>query len=206
MLTSSPYSVNPANERLLSYFFKSTLNTEDNWYYPTSGIYFFTSYAYHTDNFVTYKNRTGYNDISVHWRFNATPFQRLTLQPGLFGRFLIGDSNPIFFANFLGTEQNIVEQQIYFPGIHSINYTECFLLGARLNLRVNITEKRYVFCNFATARSVNKIKNLVADWPDIFGLALGYAYNTFLGPLELTIGYSSLAPSLNFYLNIGHRF
>lgn len=206
ILTSQSTAIEIPNEHLISYFFNSTLNTENNWYYPTSGIFFQTTFAYHTDNFFSYNNLPGYGTLKFVWRAALSPHPKFVIQPGFFGRFIIGKEHSIFHSNTVGSMQNIVEQQIYFPGATSISLTDDYLLGFNINLRLNFANKRYIFLHFANARIVQSPEQIITQWPQLFGLALGYAHDTFLGPLEASFGYSSLSTGLNFYLNIGHRF
>lgn len=200
------------NQRFLSYFFESLLDTEDDWYFPTTGTHFRTAISYHTDNFVTFDDGPGIPDISLQWRINISPTPRMTFQPGIFARMLFGEEMPLPYINALGTRQRIIDQQFEFPGAHSISQIERFLTGIHLNFQYLLAEKRYIIIRTAAARHVGSIKDIIIPEIDptsshfIYGISAGFAYSSFLGPIEGHIGYSSLSPGLNFYLNIGHSF
>jgi hypothetical protein len=49
-------------------------------------------------------------------------------------------------------------------------------------------------------------RELFEDWPNVFGLQVGYCYSGIIGPMSINFGYSNLAPGLSFYLNVGHTF
>jgi hypothetical protein len=73
-------------------------------------------------------------------------------------------------------------------------------------MQFNITGNHYLLMNAGVARHTLNLDELVEDWPNLWGASMGYCYYSFLGPIEAMLGYSKLAPGLNFYLNIGHRF
>lgn len=212
ILSSSATSIPLNDHRFLSYFFQSLLDTEDDYYFPTSGLHFLVNFSYHTDNFATLDDKAGIPDFSLLWRINLSPSSKITFQPGLFSRMLLSNQMPLAYINVLGTKQEIVEQQIAFPGIHSLVQTERFLIGIHLNLQYMLVNKHYLLIRSAAARHTGEWKDFFQNTVDptnsqyIYGLSLGYAYKSFLGPIEAHIGYSTLAPGLNFYLNIGHSF
>ena len=201
------------DQRFFSYIFESLLNTENDWYFPTAGTYFRVNFAYRTDNFATYDgNHTGIPDLSLHWRVNLSPSSRFTIQPGGFARLIFYNDVPMSYINVVGTRQRIVDQQFEFPGVHSIAMTERYLAGIHLNIQCHLGEKRYLLLRTAAARHVDDLKTFLqpninlGSSEFIYGVSLGYAYNTFLGPIEGHLGYSSLSPSINLYINIGHSF
>lgn len=212
VLSANNLSIDLENQHHFSYFFESLLDTENDWYFPTSGNHFQAKFAYRTDNFATIDGHTGIIDASLLWRINLSPSDRFTIQPLLFSRMLFGDDIPLICSNTLGTRQSILEQQFDFPGVHSLEQVLPILVGSQINLQYRITQKRYILLRTAAARHVSDIKTLLHPNLDIsssqflYGISLGYAYNSFLGPLEAHIGYSSLSPSLNYYVNIGHSF
>lgn len=212
VLSANNIAINLDNEHYFSYFFQSLLNTENNWYFPTSGNLFLVNFAYRTDNLVTLDDNPGIPDLSLQWRINLSPSHRFTIQPGIFSRLLFSKNIPLVYTNALGTRQRIVEQQIEFPGVHSIADVDRYLIGLHLNFQYLLAEKRYLIIHTAAARHLDNLKDYLQPDIDlgssdfIYGGSIGYAYNSFLGPIEAHIGYSTLAPGLNFYLNIGHSF
>lgn len=200
------------NQRFFSYFFESLLNNENDRYFPTAGNHFLTTLAYRTDNLVTLNDKSGLFDLSLLWRISLSPTEGFTFRPTVFSRLLFGDDIPIPYCNFLGSRQQLIEQQFYFPGVHSLVQTDAILVGSLFNFQFTLDEKHFLLARIAAARQLDYIEDFFH--PDIdfgsseflYGFSLGYAYNSFLGPIELNIGYSTLAPNINFHLNIGHFF
>lgn len=193
--------------RFFSYHFESILYTENDYYTPTRGIYFTASYTYRTDNLLTYQDLAGISEVRTIWRNSFALSPAFTLSPCLFGRLVIAqDDVPLPFANAIGSYQTIVDQQLAFPGVHSLTYVDPLFVAAQLRLQFNFHKNQYIIFRAAAARESTDFEELLQIEPNIYGFALGYCYNSFLGPISADLGYSTLAPGLNFYLNIGHYF
>ena len=207
LLSASTTAIHLYNHHLLSYFLKAEINTENHPYLPSNGLNMLASYVYHTDNLLGYDGTHGISEIKALWSLTVSPTERLTVRPAFYGRILLHSGDiPLTLSNALGSPQQIVEQQIFFPGIHSLTYAERSLLAAKLRLQISISRNHYLLIDAAAARHTLNFDQLLSDTPNLYGASLGYCYYTFLGPIEAMIGYSSQAPGLNFYLNIGHRF
>lgn len=207
LLSASSTAIHLNNHHLLSYFLQAEINTENHPYLPTEGLNMLASYVYHTDNFLGYDGTHGISEIKALWSLTVSPTEQFTVRPAFYGRVLLHSGDiPLTLSNALGSPQQIVEQQIFFPGIHSLTYAERTLLAAKLRLQISISRNHYLLIDAAAARHTLNIDQLFSDTPNLYGASLGYCYYTFLGPIEALIGYSSQAPGLNFYLNIGHRF
>ncbi len=200
------------NQYFFSYFFQSLLNTENDYYFPTSGNLFQIDVSFHTDNFVSFNNKPGIPEVTLLWRVNGSPSDHLTIQPGIFSRMILSDQMPLSYINCLGADQKIVEQQLEFPGIHSLVQVDRYIVGFHLNLQYMFTNKHFILLRSAAARCVGLITDFIpkdfnlSDPEFLYGISLGYAYKSFLGPIKALFGYSSLSPSVNLYISIGHNF
>ena len=195
------------DSRFFSYHFESTLNTENDFYTPTRGIFFTATYTYRTDNLLTYQGYAGISEVRTIWRNSFALSPSFTLSPCLFGRLVIAqDDIPHPFANALGSYQNIVDQQLAFPGVRSLTYVDPLFVAAQLRLQFNLHKNQFLIFRAAVARESSDFEDLLQLTPQIYGFSLGYCYNSVLGPISADLGYSTLAPGLNFYLNIGHYF
>lgn len=207
LLSSATTAIHLDNHHLLSWFFQAEMNTENRPYLPTSGLHLLASYIYHTDNLLGYDGTHGISEIKGMWSIALSPSPRLTFKPSLYGRLLLHSGEiPVTLSNVLGSPQQIVEQQIWFPGVHSLTYVDRCLVSAGLRMQFAIASNHYLLIDGGIGRHTLNMDDLVADGPNLWGVSLGYCYYTFLGPIEATVGYSSLAPGVNFYLGIGHRF
>lgn len=212
ILSANANAIEFSNHCYLSYFFQSLLNNENDFYFPTSGIHFLVNFSYHTDNFVSLDDDPGIPDLSLLWRVNLSPSDKFTLQPSLFSRMLFRDKIPLAYGNMLGSRQQIVEQQLEFPGVHSLVQAQRYIVGIQLSTQHQVARNHYILGSIAAARHIDELTSFFDSGIDlagsefIYGVSLGYAYRSFLGPISAQLGYSTLAPGLNFYINIGHNF
>ncbi len=217
VLSASTSNLDFTNAHYLSYRLEAILNTENDSYIPTSGQYYRLFAAYRTDNFVTLHDEPGLLDLAATFR-STFPISRIvTLQTGLFGHWLISRHVPLHYHNLAGSQQCIVEQQTPFPGVQSLTPVDNCLTAAYLKMQLQIFKGRYIFIRSALGLQFNALEEIVPEGaetktivqnlaPNLFGIQGGYTQNTFLGPVEASIGYSTLAPGLTYYINIGHTF
>ena len=195
------------DDHYFAYFADADVNTEDHWYFPQHGTRLHASYAYRTDNLLGYNGSVGINDVSAHWRVNATIAQRLTLQPMIYGRIVMTDDIPPAYLNAIGSEWfgHQLEQQMPFAGIGNVEYIERHFIALQLQAQYRILKNHYLLLRLATAIHSNQLEQLF-NLPDIYGAQIGYSYNTLFGPIDLRLGYSNRTDKLYLYINIGHCF
>ena len=185
-------------------------NSENHWYFPSTGSLIHARYAYVTDNFFTYNGGPGLHDISARWRVNLPIASRLTMQPMAYGRLFIGDEHPHPFATVLGSEwfAMATEAQMPFDGVTDIEYVDRNLVALRLQLQYRLMKNHYIHARFTMASSFSHFDDFQnpEDLVNLFGGAVAYFYDSFFGPIGFNIGYSNLLDKPTFYLTLGHQF
>lgn len=207
LLSAEAMNIPLNNEMFLSYYFNADLNTENQWYFPTNGTRLHISYAYHTDNLATYNGQVGISDLAAHWRINLPVTERTSLQPMIYGRILMTEDIPYPFVNALGCEWfgHNIEQQMPFVGIGHTEYVERHFVGVQLQAQYLIARNHYLLLRLAAGLHGDEFVDLLTKL-DLFGAQLGYSYNTFLGPIDLRLGYSSRTQYPYIYVSLGHCF
>ena len=205
------------NEHFFSYRGQIEYNSEDNWNFPTRGSRFKAEYAYVTNDFAKLNERaadgsklgknTGMSDVSANWRGSFTLGNRFTLQPMVYGRLLFGAVTPAVFSNTIGGEwfSHYVEQQMPFAGIGNMEYVKNQFVAAQLQGQQRIGSNHYVLLRIAAGQQSGEVKKLL-DHSTLIGIQTGYSYDTILGPVGATIGYSNRTKEPYFYLNLGYEF
>ena len=205
------------NENIISYRARVTYNNEDSWYFPTRGTRFNAEYAYVTNNFVKVNEYTldgkklgkvtGMSDVSANWRMSFSFNSRFTLQPMLYGRMLFGPYVPPVFSNTLGGEWNAhyLEQQMPFAGIGHMEYIDRHFVALQLQAQQRIGTNNYVLLRFASGQQADKAKNLLDRRP-LLGGQIAYYYNSFVGPLGASLGYSNHTKKMYLFMNLGFVF
>ena len=158
------------------------------------------------------------NDISNHNRmcFGVGSFnilgvcplnKQFSLIPELFGRFIIGDAIPGYFSNHVGGEYNerYLQGQYAFYGVHFAEIMDEKMVGARMTLRYAINKSHYISCIGNYLLNSHEMKDIFKS-RDYLGGAIKYTYNGMLGPLSLSLDYSSRTKELGFFASIGYFF
>lgn len=209
-----------SDDHYISYRVAGDFNTENHWYFPSSGWRIHASYVYRTDNFVGINGGIGLSDILFHMRANIALAPRLTFTPQLYTRLVPGGEVPLAYRNAVGGEWygHIVEQQLPFSGIGHMEFLERYIIGGQVQLQYRLGRNHYILARVAVARHNDDLKQLV--WPfdysaddlppawnaAMLGAQLGYSYNTLVGPVDVRLGYSTRTRMAYFFINFGHRF
>ncbi len=185
-------------------------NCENHWYFPSQGSRIEASYDYITDNLFTYNGDHGLHDIRARWRTNLPIASRLTLQPMAYGRLFLGSEQPYPFATLLGSEwfAMCTDHQLPFDGVNNIEYVDRNLVALRLQLQYRLLKSHYLHLRLSMASSFDSLDQFenASDIINLYGGAIAYFYDSFLGPIGFNIGYSNLLNKPTFYLSMGHRF
>ena len=181
--------------------------SENDWYFPTRGARFKAEYAYLTDNFAQLDDNAGMSAISASWRKSFPIGERFSLQPMIYGRLLFGSNIPPVFGNTIGGDcfGHYVEQQMPFAGIGYMEYIGHQFVAVQLQAQEHIGSSSYVLLRLVGAQQSDRLKNLL-DYRTMLGGQIAYYYNTIVGPVGATLGYSNHTKEPYFYLNLGYEF
>ena len=205
------------NQHFFSYRARLVLNTEDNWNFPTRGTRFNAEYAYLTNNFAQLDvidaegnkqgKTAGMSDVCANWRMSFTIGSRFTIQPMLYGRLLFGSVVPAVFGNAIGGEWfgHYVEQQMPFAGVGNLEYVHNQFVAAQLQAQQRIGKSIYVLLRVAAGQHAPKVKELF-DYRTMIGVQGAFYYNTIVGPVGATLGYSNHTKKAYFFINLGYEF
>jgi len=217
------------NEHFFSYRARAEYNSEDDWYFPTRGGRFKAEYAYVTSDFAEIKDnavpdgssqgeasqgqgaavgkKPGMSEVNANWRRSFTIGSHFTLQPMLYGRLLFGSVVPAVFGNTIGGDWfgHYVEQQMPFAGIGNMEYVNHQFVAAQLQAQERIGANSYMLLRVAGAQQSGRLKNLL-DHRTLLGGQIAYYYNTIVGPVGATIGYSNRTKEPYVFLNLGFEF
>ena len=205
------------NQHFFSYRARLTLNTEDNWNFPTHGARLNAEYAYLTNNLARLDviddngnkqgKTTGMSDINACWRMSFTIGSRFTIQPMIYGRLLFGSFVPVVFGTTIGGEWfgHYVEQQMPFAGIGNMEYVYKQFVAAQLQAQQRIGKNNYVLLRVAAGKQAPKVKEFF-DYRTIAGNQIAYYYNTIFGPVGASLGYSNHTKKAYFFVNLGYEF
>ncbi|HLV40192.1 patatin-like phospholipase family protein [Xanthomarina sp.] len=197
------------NSDYLSLFGKLKFDSYDHKYFPKSGFYLngdFHLYLYSSD----YNNN--FNEFSIakatfgySYSFNKKLTANITTQGG----FNIGENdNPYLNFALGGYGVDYINNFDSFYGYDFIALSGNSFVKGVLTLDYEIFKKNHI--NIA-ANFSNIADNIFDDgeWftsPDYSGYAIGYALETFIGPIELKYTYSPETKKSIWFFNLGFWF
>lgn len=199
--------INPQDENCFSYYFELLHNTENRMEFPTKGQQLRLFTAYRTPDMFVFSHEKGFTEAVLYWRLNVPLRSRLTLQPSLFGRLMIGDNIPFAFMNAVGGEwqSHYVEQQLPFAGIGHVEFLEQMVMGGSLQVQHRFGKNHYVLFRMAAGVNASSLEGMLTK-PNLYGLQVGYSYNTVVGPIDVRLGWSNRQKGVGLYVNFGHEF
>lgn len=192
---------------LWSYHGKLRYDNTDSKYFATKGAKRTIEYALYTDNFYKYSSHAPLHTLSYSFLENYNLKRNYTLEAMLYGRSIYGKDMPTILANCLGGEYfaHYVEQQIPFAGIDNIEIIENNIAAIQLTLRKNFLKNSYISLSSSLGYKNNRLKDMFSESP-LWGTRLSYAYNSIIGPLGASVGYSNRTKEPYLFVNIGYEF
>ena len=134
-------------------------------------------------------------------------FNFLTLMTFADFRFIVGDDIPVPYANALGgyMRGRYVSHQIPFAGIDNAAFRRNYLVAVGADARLNIARNHYVTGRWNWAYDFYNFSQF-EHGEMVNGMAVGYTYNSVVGPLSLWGHWSSLTDRYGIYLSVGLDF
>ena len=197
-----------SKETLITYYGALDYRNFNKPAYPTKGMEWSLRYELITDNTFSYKSTTPVSAFYGHWESALSFSDRFTLLPSLAGRILVYDKLPFSKINVIGGEANgiYMPHQLAFSGVGKMEMAAPTSAVARLKAQQRIGRAFYALLalNYAYMDDIMGIHTI--EDKHLYGGSIGGGYNSFLGPAELTIGYSNRTSKARAYLNFGLYF
>lgn len=190
-----------------SLFVEGRVETLDNGNFPTKGVSAGIEGQLATD-WLTPKLEKNhlYGIVSLDGMF---PFgtDRLTFIPQLAARFVFGKDVPFPMTNMLGGtfRGHQMAQQIPFVGLNDIALVDDHMMLARLDARYRIAKNHYASVMGNAAYSFDGF-DVFTQGKMIYGVGLGYGFNTVAGPLRAQVHWSSFTKRVGIYVSFGYNF
>lgn len=195
------------NYHSFNYFGRLDFDNTDKRLYPRSGMKWHAQIEYVTENFYEHRNREPKPIISASIYKNISLNSRFTLEPFGYTRLVFSDFITQGKLNKIGGDQwgRYVYDQMPFAGVHHIESVDNCLAVFGTNIRQRMGSKHYVLSTLNYMLNGNDLDNMFSD-KAYFGITGGYGYESPIGPLEATLGWSNLTDELNLYISFGYTF
>ncbi|WP_317127935.1 patatin-like phospholipase family protein [Hyunsoonleella flava] len=192
-----------------SAFGKLKLDTYDNKYFPKRGVFF-------NGDFHTYLFASRFNEdfesfsiasATMGYAFSVSPKVSFNLQTG--GGFKLGDKSTTTLDFALGGYgNNLINNFIPFYGYDFISLTGNSYVKAYFSMDYEVFNKHHITLEGNWANVDDDIFE-TGEWftlPDYRGYALGYALESFIGPIQIKYSYSPEQRDSVWYFNVGFWF
>jgi len=194
------------NNVLLSPFAKFRYDNLDHPYFAKRGINTALNGTAHFD--VSGNNIMG--EVGYYIQGYITPKDgRFTLIPQLYARCLFGEAIYANLQNIVGSEivGRHFDHQMPFIGIIHTEYVNDFTAIARLDLRYRLLDNHYFSATYNFLYGFDPFgKGIIKNTTMYSGAGIGYAYNSFFGPISASLVWSNCIKGVGAYLSIGYTF
>ncbi|MFS4482579.1 patatin-like phospholipase family protein [Hyunsoonleella sp. 2307UL5-6] len=193
----------------VSLFGNLRLDTYDNKYFPKNGVFF-------NGNFNTYLFASQFNEdfdtfsiarATAGYAFSTTPKLSFNLQASGGLKFGNTSTTTLDFA-LGGYGNNLINNFIPFYGYDFISLTGNSFVKAYASMDYEIFKNNHLTLEANWANVDDNIFE-TGSWfslPDYRGYALGYAVDSFIGPIQIKYSYSPEQNDSVWYFNVGFWF
>ncbi|XCF06842.1 patatin-like phospholipase family protein [Tamlana crocina] len=197
------------NTDYFSLFGNLKLDTYDNIYFPKKGLYFngHLNIYFHASHFVENFKSFSIAKADMGYAFSVSDKLSFNLQTS--GGFKLGDKSTQTLDFALGGYgNNLINNFVPFFGYDFISLTGNSYVKALMVADYEIIKKHHITLEGNWANIDDNIFD-TGEWftlPDYRGYALGYAIETFLGPVQAKYSYSPENGQGKWFFNIGFWF
>ena len=199
-----PISSGKTDVFLTSAYSYLSFDNMDDYYFPKKGTNLYAEFSLNAD-----LNKSKNVSPALLFRMNnVIPVVKNTaLLFNLYGRALYSLDFPKSKMTMVGGEPYSQYFNYYLPfvGLPAVNIAERFTYIGLIGLRARIFNAQYVSLLFNSLVQSPDLKS----WGNariIYGGGVKYSIKTFLGPLDMTVGYSDSSEKLGFSANVGYWF
>lgn len=198
------------NNHIYSTFGTLLYDSLDHKYFPTQGFFIESKINWYFSDSDFQQDFKGYAIAKATFKTPFQPLDKFTLIPEFSGGFLLGSNNASRSLLFLlgGYGNKKVNNITPFLGYDFLSLSAEDFLKFSLTFDFEIAPKSHI--NFiANYAQVEDRLFETGNWlntPEFSGYALGYSFDSFLGPLEIKYAYSPETKQGNWFFNIGYSF
>ena len=193
-------------------FISLKADTRDRICYPRTGIKASLRIEYVMPFSKNWSQELFSNSAIINLKFedNIPLSRRFVLQPGLFAGAMLNNTGtpPIQHTFGLGglTSDNYIESFVPFTGLQFVQEFGYYSLVGRLKLQCNVYKKLYLNLRGDAGGNELSFSGLFAQRNFLVGYGVTAGYDSFIGPMELSVMSSNINPGVMVFLNLGYWF
>lgn len=203
--TLPTYDTDLNRNKFLSAFVHAEVDRRDQPYFPTRGFAFDGQFRYFLERpFGGYPN---FSTVQAEVTGVLSAGPRLTFILTLDNRTILGNHVPLVYGNIIGGYQagRYLDHQIPFIGFTHTHVFRDVVTIATVDSRYRFLDNHYFFASASYVNDFEKLGEIFQGTP-VFGARIGYAYNSFIGPLALNLIWSNFTGQAGAYVSLGYNF
>jgi len=176
----------------------------DDFYFPRKGTNIYAEFSLTAD----FKKNNNLSPAFLFKMRNVIPvWQKTALLLDFYSRSLFNSDFSQPKITLVGGEpySQYFNYHLPFMGIAAVNIAERFTYIGLIGLRVQVSSSQYFSVLFNGLKQTNYME-FFNDNKMIFGGGIKYGLQTFVGPMDLTLGYSGSTAKPTFSANFGYWF
>jgi len=196
------------NSNYVNLFGKLSADSYDTQFFPKKGFYFDAEYIFYLWSSDYYNNFDNFSLFFGEIGYAHTFYDKLTFHLISEAGITLGNSpNQIFNYYLGGNNENFINTFVPFYGYGVGDLNDVGYLRSAFTFRYNMFKKHYANVTGNYARLSDNLWN----GGDIFentlsGYAVGYGYDSFIGPIQVQYAWSPNTKNNFWYFNLGFWF
>lgn len=190
-----------------NFYISLGVNTTNKKRFATSGIKIKAEGNIFKGHEIAINNKNTIYAASFSGTFYTPLSRRLCLIPALYLRTLSKRSHTYGISNIIGGEweSHYLSLQTPFYGLSYIEWSDRTVAVARIQARYRMGKNHYLTGTFNAGNYSDGFKKL-KDTTPMVGYGINYSYDSFIGPLGLTISGSNVSSRPNLLISLGYVF
>lgn len=192
-----------------SAFGQLTLDTYDDKYFPSSGLYFNGDFHFYVLSSDYNNNFKEFSVAKARMGGAFTFFDNLSINIETEGGFKLGTSNVTTFDFVLGGYgTNLINNFVPFLGYDFLSLPGNSYVKAYGRLDLKIAPKNHIMFS-ANVANIDDDLFRIGEWftsPNYSGYGISYGYESFLGPIQVLYSWSPQIDKGNFFFSVGYWF
>jgi NTE family protein len=191
----------------INYFIKGTLDEFDNPNFPNSGWSFNGIIKAVTDNGWNYNKNRPFMLIGLKVKWAKQISDRVVVLPSINTQLSLASEAPIYYKPYIGGFQktDYFGNYLQFAGLRRMELVADNIGYMRLDLRVRMWKK--VYTTIISNMGIYSDHTISAtNSKFILGGGISVAYDSVVGPVEVTLSSSNLHHSITPYFSLGYNF
>jgi NTE family protein len=191
----------------INYFLKGTVDEFDNPNFPNNGWAMNGIFKLVTDNGWNYNGKSPFAMLGLNFKWAKQISNRVVVLPSFNTHFTFATLAPIFYKSYIGgfQETNYFGNYLQFAGLRRMELSADNVAYFRLDIRTRMWKKIYTTLISNIGINGDHI-SFLENSNVMLGGAISVAYNSVVGPVEVSFGTSNMHEKITPYFSLGYSF